>query len=121
MALGAVSMMQDLGVQVGGVLHADSSAAKGLAARKGFGKVKHMDIRYMWVQDMVRSGRLELVKIPGGENAADMMTKCLEGPAAEKCMKRLACEVAAGRHALAPALSSGAPVAVDDESPDDRD
>ena len=75
----------------------------------------------MWVQDMVRSGRLELVKIPGGENAADMMTKHSEGPAAKKCMRRLACEVAAGRHALASALSSGPPAAADDEGLEDRD
>ena len=34
----------------------DQSAT--LANREGIGKVKHVDMRYLWIQDAVRPGRL---------------------------------------------------------------
>ena len=105
--MGAVSLARDLGLDMRGVLHTDSSAAKGIASRRGLGKVKHVDVRNLWIQDVVRSGRIGIVKIPGGENAADVLTKHLDGPAISKCMKCLGCVVEGGRHELAPDVKSG--------------
>ena len=38
------------------VLETDSSAAKGIASRKGVGKVKHLETRTLWVQDQMSEG-----------------------------------------------------------------
>ena len=111
--MGAVSLARDLGLNMRGVLHTDSSAAKGIASRRGLGKVKHVDVRNLWIQDVVRSGRIGIVKIPGGENGADVLTKYLDGPAVSRCMRRLGCVVESGRHKLAPDVKSG----VDPEVP----
>ena len=36
-----------------------------------------MEIRDLWLQKEVREGRLEVSKIPGDQNPADLMTKIL--------------------------------------------
>ena len=41
-------------------------------------KVRHLDCTDLWVQEVVRSGRVELLKIPGAENPADVLTKYVE-------------------------------------------
>ena len=43
----------------------DSSAAKGIASRKGVGKVKHLSLKELWVQDAIEYRRLE--QIPPGQ------------------------------------------------------
>ena len=100
--MGAVSLARDLGLDVRGVLHTDSSAAKGIVSRRGLGKVKHVDVRKLWIQDVVRSGRIGIVKIPGGENAADVLKTYQDGPAVLgvaswvcECTRRLVCGVLA--------------------------
>ena len=109
---GAVSMRRDLGLDVRGVLHTDSYAAKGIVPRRGLGKVKHVGARNLWIQDVVRSGRIGIVKIPSGENAANVLTKYLDGPAVSRCMRRLGCVAEGGRHKLAPDVKSGVEPAV---------
>ena len=45
--------------------------------RRGFGKMRHLDIRDLWLQEEVEKGRLEVGKIRGDQNPADLMTKVL--------------------------------------------
>ena len=56
---------------------------------------------------MARFGRNGIAEIPGGENAADLLSKFLDGPAVSRCMRRLGCIVEGGRHKLAPDVKSG--------------
>ena len=53
----------------------DSSAAKSIASRVGLGKVRHLKVKYFWIQDMVKTKRVQLRKVPGTENPADNLTK----------------------------------------------
>ena len=53
----------------------DSSAAKGIASRRGLGKLKHVDIKELWIQEKVHSGDLKITKVPGTINLADALTK----------------------------------------------
>ena len=39
--------------------------------------MRHIEIRDLWLQKEVREGKVELSKIPGEENPADLMTKIL--------------------------------------------
>lgn len=58
-------------------LGTDSSAAKSFVARRGLGRMRHLDIRDLWLQKEVAEGKVEVSKIFGTENPADLMTKFL--------------------------------------------
>ena len=73
--LGLKQVMQDMGVRVAVRVWVDSSAAKSIAERSGLGKVRHMDVRYLWLQEVRKAGGLKIMKIKGENNPADIMTK----------------------------------------------
>ena len=76
--LGVQALMEDLGVKdVPLKVHTDSSAAIGIASRTGLGKLRHLEVHLLWVQQHVRNGRFELLKVLGKNNAADIFTKHL--------------------------------------------
>ena len=52
----------------------DSSAADGIVKRSGTGKVKHLSVRQLWLQEKVGQGELEHEKIPRLDNVADALT-----------------------------------------------
>jgi hypothetical protein len=64
-----------LGYEVLYQLHLDSSAAKAMVQRDGVGKVKHMDVRALWIQAERRDHGLVIRKVPGAQNYADLGTK----------------------------------------------
>jgi hypothetical protein len=49
-ALGVRSMLHDLGVEVQIRLRTDASAAKGIASRRGLGKIRHIEVNQLWLQ-----------------------------------------------------------------------
>ena len=87
--LGARSRMRDLGVEKGGVVYGDSSAAPAISNRKGAGKLGHINTSCLWIQEMQGTNQLELHKVFGTENPADMMTKHLPRLSLDKCMRQL--------------------------------
>ena len=87
--LGAKCMMRDFGVEKGEVIYADSSAALAIAKRKGAGKLRHINTSCLWIQERQGSKELELRKVLGTENPADLMTKHLARQSLDKCMRQL--------------------------------
>ena len=87
--LGVRSMLRDLGVETSGVVYADSSAALAIAKRKGAGKLRHINVSSLWVQECQDRKDLEYRKVLGTENPADMMTKHLLREPLDKCMQEL--------------------------------
>ena len=83
------SMCKDLGIELDVRLWTDSTACKGICNRAGIGKLKHIDVQLLWLQDAVRKGIVELVKVRGDVNPADLMTKHLDRTTAEKHLVRL--------------------------------
>ena len=73
--LGIQSLLKDMGVDVRLVIHQDSTAAKGTLSRSGIGKIKHLDTQWLWSQELVKAGKLELKKVDGTKNPADILTK----------------------------------------------
>ena len=55
-----------------------SSAAKGIASRKGVGKVKHLSLKELWVQDAIEQKRFKVQKVGTDSNWADLGTKVLD-------------------------------------------
>ena len=76
-SLGLRSLGEDMRIQDHIVidLHADSSAAIGICRRSGIGKVRHLAIAQLWVQEKLRNKELNLFKVLGTENPADLLTK----------------------------------------------
>ena len=52
----------------------DSSAAHAFFYRRGVGRMKHIDSRILWLQDLIAAGGVRLKKIPITQNLADMLT-----------------------------------------------
>ena len=100
--MGALSLARGRGLDARGVFHTDSSAAKGIVSRRGLGKAKHVGARNLWIQDVVRRGRIGVAEISGGENAADAPAKYLDGPAVARGVRCLGCAVEGWRRKLAP-------------------
>ena len=71
-------MARDLGRELRPRPSLDASAAKGIASRRGVGKIRHLDTTTLWVQRLVTDKRLELRKVLGTTNCADLDTKHLD-------------------------------------------
>ena len=105
-ALGVKSMMQDIGIEVKIIAKTDASAAKGIALRRGMGKVRHIEVNQLWIQSKVAQGIVKVVKIDTKENIADHLTKYLDRGGIEKHMTYTSQWVDSGRHPLMPDVSS---------------
>jgi hypothetical protein len=73
--LGMQSLAEDLGWRMDVRIWTDSSAAKAVETRRGLGKLRHVELKWLWVQDMVKEGRVKLRTVRGDENVADHLTK----------------------------------------------
>ena len=67
-ALGVQSVMRDMGWEATIRLWVDSSAAKSMASRIGLGRVRHMEVKFLWLQESVKNRRIEVRKVPGTAN-----------------------------------------------------
>ena len=101
-ALGIQSVARDLGVELQPEVHADSSAAIGICHRCGIGKVRHLAVAQLWVQDLVRAKEVRLHKVLGTQNPADLMTKPLPRAEIDGHLTRLGLSRATGRAETAP-------------------
>ena len=103
MGLGFQSLMADLGHSLPLRVWTGSSAAIGICTRQGLGKMRHIDTHLLWIQRAVRSGRVDLRKILGGENPADLFTKHLSSrERVQKLVTLLGCRYTGGRAESAP-------------------
>ena len=91
-ALGIQTMMKELGYHMEIVVRIDSSAAIGILQRKGLGKIRHLDVADLWMQKILRDKKMELTKIEGALNDADLFTKPLTAHAIEAILWRMGSE-----------------------------
>ena len=99
---GLLSMALDFGIQLQGVVKSDSNAAIGIAYRDGLGgRCRHIKVQYLWIQSQLKDRELELRKVPGTSNIADMMTKPLAQDLLEKHLDAMGYEEMTGRAAKA--------------------
>jgi hypothetical protein len=75
--LGLSHLLDFVGLKVRLELQLDSSAARGVLWRTGVGKIRHLEVKTLWVQDLVTAGRLVVRPVSGIENVADIGTKVL--------------------------------------------
>ena len=62
--------LRDMGWEARVRVMSDSTTAKAVACRRGFGKLRHVELMFLWVQEMVKRDRLSISWIPGESNVA---------------------------------------------------
>ena len=88
--LGVINLWEELFKRtLPSTLHVDSSACRGMLLRAGAGKVKHLSTKQLWVQAVVETLPMDIVKIPRRNNCADMLTRCLAGCEAGAQLKQM--------------------------------
>ena len=103
--LGFLSLLGEYHIKLKLRLWTDSSASKGMCARQGLGKVRHLDVQDVWIQQRLRNGDFSLYKIKGDDNPGDLFTKAsLTYARIETLLTMLGCIYQEGRPESAPAL-----------------
>ena len=104
--LGLQSIGLDLGLEMSLRVHTDSTAAQGICNRSGIGKVRHLAVSQLWVQERLRDKSFALYKVRGEFNPADLMTKHLDQSKIRLCLATMGLRVEAGRPETAPKLAA---------------
>ena len=76
-------------------LKTDASATVGVLNRQGQGKLRHVAVNELWLQDNVKSGEVQVIKIPGKDNLADMFTKAVHAERIHQLMNRMGMNIKA--------------------------
>ena len=77
--MGVLGLCKDVGMNMQGEILADSSAALGISSRTGMGKVRHLRIQALWVQEVRSTGRLSYKKVLGKLKPSDILTMHVPG------------------------------------------
>ena len=94
-------MARDLGYEFQLVAGTDSSAAKGVASRRGVGKIRHLHTPLLWLQMKTRDGEIKVFKVPKEVNWADLATKVHDQRWTNQRMMECDFEMRPGRSKLA--------------------
>ena len=95
--IGMLQLLADWGVTMEARVYVDSSAAIGVTQRRGNGKLRHVRVGTLWIQEKVESGELQISKVSGTSNPADAMTKYLSGKRIQELMWSISQEGRSGR------------------------
>ena len=72
-ALRLQSALKDLGIDVKIGLEIDAKATLGIVSRQGLGKLKHVEVHDVWLQEAIKRERLSAKKIPRATNTVDLL------------------------------------------------
>ena len=98
--LGFLSLLKDYQLHVKGKVMSDASAALCIIKRQGLGRTRHIHTSYLWVQQVNDQG-INLSKVPGTENCADMFTKPVTRESAEHLSELIGMEFPEGHDEIA--------------------
>ncbi len=91
------ALMRDFGMKTRAVVAMDASAALGIVGRQGLGKIRHLDVNKLWLQQRRLREEFTFEKIKGQDNPADAFTKPLEWNNLERHMMKIGFQWSAGR------------------------
>ena len=87
-------------------VHADSSATIGICRRSGIGRVRHLAVGQLWVQERLKVGDFALHKVAGEMNPAGLLTKHVPREGLVRHTVALSVLPEAGRATSAPAVAA---------------
>ena len=73
--LGLCALAKDLNIELNLDIKTDATAAIGVCRRRGLGKIRHLAVADLWVQEKLRLKQFTLSKVPGAIYPADLLTK----------------------------------------------
>ena len=77
-ALEVRSAVVEYGTAFNVVCETDGSAGRAMATRRGVGRVRHLDVRLLCLQQLCAEGVVEVLARPGEHNEADLGTKMVD-------------------------------------------
>ena len=84
------SILEEMGIEPTTLeVYIDSSSTLQFICKRGLGRLRHIRIRELWLQDQLRLGTIKLVKIPSQDNVADIMTRRLTPKKFQEQARRL--------------------------------
>ena len=86
--LGTQSLLADYGINAAVTIESDPNAAKGTVNRVGLGKARHIQTRYLRLQERVAENHLKVVHVPGKQNRSDVLTKPVPGTQMHQTMTK---------------------------------
>ena len=98
--LGIRSMCREWQLIEGGKarkLYADASAALSIAKRHGAGKMRHINVKSLWLQEKELQAELSYEKVRGEENPADGLSKHVRQELAAKYAEAVGMRLSADR------------------------
>ena len=103
--LGAWSLLSDMGLTLDIRVYTDATTGKSIASRRGLGKVRHISVNELWIQELVQNKSITIVKIKNKFNPSDILTKHLTRAEVEMIMEHIQHYFEQGRAAAAPKLA----------------
>ena len=85
-SLAIQTVANELGWKLGIRICIDSSAAKAISSRIGLGKVRHLEVKYLWLQEALKAKRFEMKKIHESANPSDIGTKPVNAAAIRQAL-----------------------------------
>ena len=97
LGLGVQALLKDWHVDVQVEVASDSSAARGFGNRRGLGRQRHVQTRYLWLQERIAAKHLTVVRVGTDDNRADMLTKPVTSAVLHRHMQGINQEFREGR------------------------
>jgi hypothetical protein len=85
-ALFIQKLWRALGYEVRINMYIDSKACLDHLRKLGLGKLKHIQIRSHYLQQLIREKSLYIFKIPGEDNVSDLLTKAVSSKVLQKLL-----------------------------------
>ena len=90
--------MREFDIPVDLVIKSDAVAAIGIVKRQGLGRIRHLAVGDLWVQQRSKNKEVRYMKLEGSRNTSDILTKVVEREVIERHMRTMHMEYREGRH-----------------------
>ncbi len=74
------TMLREIGEEVKIRLRSDSTSGIATTSRRGLGRLRHLAVKDLWLQDQVKDGEITVDYVNTATNIADVLTKGLPAP-----------------------------------------
>ena len=95
--IGVLQMVETFGTKVTGEIFVDSSAALAVVGRKGNGRMRHIRVGHLWIQQVAEDETLAYRKVVGTDNPADINTKHVNQRLIDRALSKVEMRLVGGR------------------------
>ena len=100
--LGMLAVMKEFDIQANLVIRSDAVAAIGIVKRQGLGRVRHLAVADLWVQQRAKAKEVSYIKVEGAKNTSDMLTKAVDRETQDRRLQNLGMGFRDGKHKCTP-------------------